>query len=142
MRHNEELLVTTTVVTNQETSITLPKRYAWSPETPELYDVTVNMGEDCVSSYFSLRKISVVRDVQGTLRFALNGRPYFMNGVLDQGYWPDTLLTPPNEEALKRDILTMKQVGFNTLRKHVKVETESFYAMCDLYGMLVWSGHA
>lgn len=110
----------------------------WSPEDPYLYDFTVRMGEDEVNSYFGLRKFSVEKDKAGTPRLFLNGRPYFHNGLLDQGYWPDGLYTAPTDEAMIYDIATMKSMGFNCLRKHIKIEPDRWYYHCDRLGMLVW----
>ncbi len=110
----------------------------WSPEDPYLYDFTVRMGEDEVNSYFGLRKFSVEKDRDGTPRLFLNGRPYFHNGLLDQGYWPDGLYTAPTDEAMIYDIATMKSMGFNCLRKHIKIEPDRWYYHCDRLGMLVW----
>lgn len=112
--------------------------YPWSPEKPCLYDLTVTDGIDTVSSYFALRKVSIDKDTSGKVRIFLNNRPYFMNGVLDQGYWPGGLMTCPSDEGLIHDITSMKELGFNTIRKHCKLETERFYYHCDRIGMLVW----
>lgn len=111
---------------------------SWSPEDPFLYDVKITLGDDTVTSYFGMRKISVGRDAKGILRFFLNNKPYFFNGLLDQGYWPESLMTPPCDEALVYDIEKQKELGYNTIRKHVKVESERFYYHCDRIGMLVW----
>ena len=99
--------------------------------------MTVTLGEDRVESYFALRKISVV-ERQGQKVLALNDRPIFLSGVLDQGYWPDGLYTAPSDEALVYDIQTMKDLGFNLLRKHIKIEPLRWYYHCDRLGMLVW----
>ena len=118
--------------------IPVPDFEAWSPEHPRLYDFTVSCGEDGVKSYFAMRKFSVEKDGEGVPRLFLNNEPYFHNGVLDQGYWPDGLYTAPTDEALQRDILTAKESGFNMLRKHIKVEPLRWYYHCDRLGMLVW----
>ena len=110
----------------------------WDPEQPKLYDFEVSAGEDAVQSYFAMRKFSVEQDNKGTPRLFLNNKPYFHNGVLDQGYWPDGLYTAPSDEALIADILAMKGMGFNTLRKHIKIESMRWYYHCDRLGMLVW----
>lgn len=109
----------------------------WSPEDPWLYAFSAVSGEDRVESYFALRDLDI-REVNGTPRLCLNGKPYFFHGVLDQGYWSDGLLTPASESAMEADILTMKKLGFNTLRKHIKVEPEWFYYTCDRLGMIVF----
>ena len=119
-------------------SIPVPDFEAWSPEHPKLYDFTVTCGEDEVGSYFAMRKFSVEKDDKGVPRLFLNNEPYFHNGLLDQGYWPDGLYTAPTDEALRRDILLAKESGFNMLRKHIKVEPLRWYYHCDRLGMLVW----
>ena len=118
--------------------IPVPKFEAWSPENPKLYGFTVSCGNDLVQSYFAMRKISVNKDREGIPRLFLNNRPYFQNGVLDQGYWPESLLTAPTDEALSFDIRIAKSMGFNMIRKHVKVEPLRWYYHCDRIGMLVW----
>lgn len=110
----------------------------WSPENPFLYDVRISYGKDEVTSYFGMRKISTDRDENGILRFFLNNKPYFFHGLLDQGYWPESLMTPPCDEALVYDIRKQKEMGYNTIRKHVKVELPRFYYHCDRIGMMVW----
>ena len=118
--------------------IPMPSFRPWSPEDPYLYSFTVTAGKDQVKSYFAMRKFSVGVDEKGAPRLCLNNRPYFMNGVLDQGYWPDGLYTPCAEEAMVCDIQTMKALGYNTLRKHAKIEPLRWYHLCDVMGMLVW----
>ena len=110
----------------------------WSPESPTLYDVDVTLGEDHVTSYTAMRSIGVGEDEGGVPRLLLNGRPYFQNGVLDQGYWPDGLYTAPSDDAMVFDIQLMKDMGFNMLRKHIKIEPLRWYYHCDRLGMLVW----
>jgi len=109
----------------------------WSPENPCLYDFVIEAGEDRVESYFAIRSLEV-KQVGQYKRLCLNGKPYFFHGLLDQGYWPDGLFTPATPECYARDILMMKKLGFNTLRKHIKVEPEEFYYQCDKLGMIVW----
>ena len=118
--------------------IPVPDFEAWSPENPKLYGFAVRCGEDEVQSYFAMRKFSVEKDAQGVPRLFLNGRPYFHNGLLDQGYWPDGLYTAPTDEALVYDIRMAKAMGYNMLRKHIKVEPARWYYHCDRLGMLVW----
>ena len=124
---------------NPEGSIEVPsdRRRLWSPEDPFLYDVKVTTpGGDEVSSYIALRRItSEIRN--GVPRICLNGKPVFLNGVLDQGYFPEGLFLPGDASAYRSDILRMKEMGFNTLRKHIKIEPEMFYYECDRLGMLV-----
>ena len=110
----------------------------WSPESPTLYDVDVTLGEDHVTSYAAMRSIGVGEDEDGVPRLLLNGRPYFQNGVLDQGYFPDGLYTAPSDDAMVFDIQLMKDMGFNMLRKHIKIEPLRWYYHCDRLGMLVW----
>ena len=109
----------------------------WSPEDPYLYDFTIEAGEDRVESYFAIRTLEI-KKVGDYPRLCLNGKPYFFHGLLDQGYWPEGLLTPPAPESYVEDILAMKKLGFNTLRKHIKIEMEEFYYQCDKLGMIVW----
>ena len=109
----------------------------WSPENPHLYSFTVTAGEDRVESYFALRTLET-KIVNGLPRLCLNGKPYFFHGLLDQGYWPDGLFTPATPEGYEQDILAVKRLGFNMLRKHIKVEPEQFYYDCDRLGMVVF----
>lgn len=125
-------------MTNEELLIPLPDFHPWSPEDPFLYTVTLQTGADNVSSYFAMRKCDIQTGPDGLPRFFLNNRPYFQAGVLDQGYWPEGLYTAPSDEALIADISRMKELGFNMLRKHAKIEPERFYYHCDRLGMLVW----
>ncbi|MGV3485590.1 MAG: glycoside hydrolase family 2 protein, partial [Planctomycetaceae bacterium] len=116
----------------------------WSPSDPHLYDLTVSIADaqgtvtDEVGSYVGIRAVGKARDEQGNLRFTLNGKPIFHWGPLDQGWWPDGLLTPPSEEAMLFDIEYLKSAGFNMIRKHIKVEPRRYYYDCDRLGMLVW----
>ena len=111
--------------------------HLWCPEDPYLYDFTVEIATDRIESYFALRSIEA-RIVNGIPRLCLNGKPYFFHGLLDQGYWPDGIYTPAAPECYADDILAMKSLGFNTLRKHIKVEAEEFYYQCDKLGMVVF----
>ena len=125
-------------IPGEPVKIKLPLPIAlWSPESPALYDFTAKYGRDVVKGYFGMRKIEKRKDKDGVLRFFLNNKPYFVLGTLDQGWWPDGLLTPPSEEAMEYDVKVLKECGFNTLRKHIKVEPLSYYAMCDRLGILV-----
>lgn len=108
----------------------------WEPAKPYLYYMTLRMGEDVVKTYFALRTIEI-KNVGDVNRVCLNGKPLFMHRVLDQGYFPDGIFTPAEEKEYERDILRMKELGLNMLRKHIKVEPECFYYYCDLHGMLV-----
>ncbi|MCI8613995.1 MAG: glycoside hydrolase family 2 [Lachnospiraceae bacterium] len=123
-------------------SFTIPEEYfhSWSPEDPFLYDVKLTFGRDQVQSYFAMRLFSIEKpeNQENTAPvFCLNHKPYFLMGVLDQGYWPDGLYTAPADEALIYDITVMKSLGFNMLRKHIKAECARWYYHCDRLGMIV-----
>ena len=109
----------------------------WTPETPHLYPVIVRNCDDAVETYFALRTIGT-KVIDGVPRLCLNGKPWFFHGLLDQGYWPDGLFLPGSPEGYSWDVKTMKSLGFNTLRKHIKIEPERFYYDCDRYGMIVF----
>ncbi|MBQ4585665.1 MAG: glycoside hydrolase family 2 [Clostridia bacterium] len=109
----------------------------WSPECPHLYNFKVKTDKDLVSSYFALRTIDV-REVDGVKRLCLNGKPYFFHGLLDQGYFSDGIYTPASPDLYRQDVQKMKDLGFNTLRKHIKIEPEWFYYECDKQGMVVF----
>lgn len=119
-------------------TIPLRKFTFWSPENPYLYDMVITVGQDRVESYFAMRKVEVRTDQDNIPRIYLNHEPYFQNGLLDQGYWPDGLYTAPSDEALIFDIQKAKELGFNMLRKHIKIEPLRWYYHCDRLGMLVW----
>lgn len=121
-----------------EAELILGSFTSWSPECPHLYGISVEAGDDRIESYFGMRKFGVGKDAKGMTRLFLNGKPYFQNGILDQGYWPESLYTPPSDEAMIYDIKTAKHLGFNMIRKHLKVECARWYAHCDHIGMLVW----
>ena len=119
------------------------KPQLWSPERPYLYFVEATLWRDGVAvdfvrSYCAFRTVEVKPDEVGVPRVHLNRAPYFVRGVLDQGYWSDGLLTAPSDDALVYDVEAMKSAGFNTLRKHIKIESERWYYHCDRIGMLVW----
>jgi len=116
----------------------LPKDFVcWTPETPQLYHFTARYGEDVVKGYFAMRKIEKRKDAKGILRYYLNNKPVFLYGTLDQGWWPDGLLTPPSDAAMAHDIQTLKDCGFNMMRKHIKVEPRRYYHLCDKLGLIV-----
>ena len=117
-------------------TVKIPSPRLWSPEDPYLYEFTLEAGEDKVQSYFALRTLEI-KQVNGIPRLCLNGKPYFLHALLDQGYWSDGIYTPASPACYEEDILAMKSLGFNTLRKHIKVEPEQFYYDCDRLGMLV-----
>ena len=118
--------------------------HVWSTTDPYLYDLevtienTANKAVDKVTGYFGMRKISLGKDANGFTRLLLNNEPLFQLGPLDQGFWPDGLYTPPTEEAMVFDLETLQSMGFNMIRKHVKVEPERWYYLCDKMGFLVW----
>ena len=109
----------------------------WSPECPYLYNFRVKSDSDLVESYFALRTIDV-QEIDGVKRLCLNGKPYFFHGLLDQGYFSDGIYTPASPDLYRQDIQKMKDLGFNTLRKHIKIEPEWFYYECDRIGMVVF----
>jgi beta-galactosidase/beta-glucuronidase len=130
-------------VVGQNFELSIPNAKLWSPESPFLYDVKVNLYSqgklvDQVKSYTAMRKISTKRDNNGIVRMQLNNKDYFHFGPLDQGWWPDGLYTAPTDEALIYDIQKTKDFGFNMIRKHVKVEPARWYTHCDRMGILVW----
>lgn len=127
----------------QELKIAIANPKLWSPESPHLYDlvVTLKSGDktvDMVSSYFAMRKIALGKDEKGITRPMLNGKFVFQVGPLDQGFWPDGIYTAPTDEALRFDIAETRRLGFNTTRKHLKVEPERWYYWCDKLGLMVW----
>ena len=113
--------------------------HPWSPESPFLYTVTATLAVgDRVESYFALRSWQAARDGRGVLRFFLNGKPILLNGLLDQGYWPQGLYTPPSDAAVVKELEQVKALGFNLLRKHAKIEPQRWYYHCDRLGLVVW----
>ena len=128
----------------KDKTVKLKNVRTWSPEDPFLYDIVIALCDedekilDVVSSYFGMRKFSIGYDDKAVPRLYLNNKPYFQTGLLDQGYWPDGGMTPPCDEAMIFDIREMKKLGFNMLRKHIKVEPRRWYYHCDRLGMIVW----
>lgn len=110
----------------------------WTPENPQLYFLNIDYGKDSFTTYFAMRHFGVGVDENGYARLTLNHEPYFMNGVLDQGYYPESLMTPPSDAAMVFDIETIKSLGFNMIRKHCKIEPMRWYFHCDRLGMIVW----
>lgn len=138
-----QAIVDTAITHIEAVTVPLPNARLWSPESPALYDfelAVMRHGQpiDQVTGYFGMRKVAVEKDSAGIYRMSLNNRPVFQYGPLDQGYWPDGIYTAPTEEALLSDIQTMKNMGFNMVRKHVKVEPQRWYYHCDRLGLLVW----
>ncbi len=124
--------------TGEEITVTLKNPKLWTPETPHIYPFTVESGSDCVHSYTALRTIDIRPGKDGKARICLNGEPYFFHGLLDQGYYPDGIYLPGNTDGYREDILRMKELGFNMLRKHIKIEPGIFYYLCDTLGMAVF----
>ncbi len=125
------------IKTNEEVSVKVDNPILWSPENPHLYNFKVKTKNDEVSSYFAMRKVSLMEH-NGHIVIALNNKPYFMKGVLDQGYYQDGLYTPSSYDDYVKDIKLVKDLGFNTIRKHIKIEPLRWYYECDKIGMLVW----
>lgn len=137
------LVTTVKVVVGEDLLLSVPNPKLWSPESPFLYDLSVKLISggvvtDSVRSYFGMRKIAMKKDDFGIIRMQLNNADYFQFGPLDQGWWPDGLYTAPTDDALKYDIIKTKELGFNVIRKHVKVEPARWYTHCDRLGILVW----
>ena len=127
VKDGEKRVYSTTAVCGAKVTLPITDAKLWTPETPNLYDITISLVQngkvvDSVKSYAAMREFSKVRDDNGHLRMTLNGEPIFMYGPLDQGWWPDGLYTAPSDEALLSDIILTKELGFNTIRKHIKVE--------------------
>ncbi|MEG2720883.1 MAG: glycoside hydrolase family 2 TIM barrel-domain containing protein, partial [Oscillospiraceae bacterium] len=138
---NEELLLEKEISNDED--ILMPKFICWCPENPKLYDIKLEVYKDdilcdSIKSYFGMRKFAVQNDKYGVARLFLNNEPYFQKGLLDQGYWCDGGMTSPTDEAMIFDISEMKRLGFNMLRKHIKVEPLRWYYHCDRLGMIVW----
>ncbi len=131
-------------IADSSLSVRIPKAKRWTPESPHLYDITIELLDagggvvDRVESYAAMREVGVRRGPAGHVRMTLNGKVIFHYGPLDQGWWPDGLLTPPSDEAMRYDVDFLKKSGFNMIRKHIKIEPRRFYSYCDRVGMLVW----
>ena len=143
VKDGAKIVASAKAASGQSFEMIIPDVRLWSPETPFLYDMEVTLYSkgkivDQVKSYCAMRKISSRRDAYGIVRMQLNNRDYFHFGPLDQGWWPDGLYTAPTDEALAFDIVKTKELGFNMIRKHVKVEPARWYMHCDRVGILVW----
>lgn len=138
-----KLLAIGKAMVTEDLNIHVPNVCLWTPDTPFLYDLEVDLYSngkkvDKVQSYCAMRKISFARDSEGVMRLQLNNKTLFHMGMLDQGWWPDGLYTAPSDEALISDIIRAKNLGYNMLRKHIKVEPDRWYMHCDRLGLLVW----
>ena len=143
VKDGDKVVCATKVVCGTRATLPIKEAKLWSPETPHLYDLNITLEQggkvvDSAKSYAALRKFSTERDNMGHLRMTLNGEPIFMYGPLDQGWWPDGLYTAPTDEALLSDVILTKELGFNTIRKHIKVEPARWYYHCDREGIIVW----
>jgi len=143
MSHPNKTLSVQTVAPGKPVNLTIDNPQLWSPESPYLYGLNIRIlrggkNIDVVSGYFGMRKISLERGSDGRMRIYLNNKFVFQNGPLDQGFWPDGIYTPPTPAAMRYDLEQLKAMGFNMLRKHVKVEPRIFYRQADEIGLLVW----
>ncbi|MHA1385260.1 MAG: glycoside hydrolase family 2 protein [Candidatus Helarchaeota archaeon] len=143
VRDDDKEVISTSGNADQDFILRILNPKLWSPDNPFLYDLIIKLERegmilDEVASYFGMRKIGLRKDENGIIRIELNNKPIFQYGTLDQGYWPDGLYTAPTDEALRYDIEITKKLGFNMIRKHVKVEPARWYYYCDKLGMLVW----
>ena len=118
-------------------NVPIPDPVLWTPENPYLYHMTIRRGSDTVRSYFALRELSI-ESIDGICRILLNGKPYFFHGLLDQGYWKSGICLPDSDDGYETDILFAKSLGFNMLRKHIRIEPLPFYEACDRLGMIVF----
>jgi len=137
VRHGADIVASGEALVGKTLTLTIADPELWEPEHPFLYDAQIAVGDDKVDTYFGMRKASLLRDGQW-YRLAFNNRFLFQMGPLDQGFWPDGIYTAPSDEALMNDIVVMKQMGFNMVRKHIKVEPRRWYYWCDRLGLMVW----
>ena len=134
---SDEIIKKVKINTNSENILSMPDPRLWTPEDPFLYDLKVSTTDDSVASYFGMRSVSLEPGPAGRDRLMLNKKPVFLNGPLDQGYWPESGMTPPCDDAIIFDLQGMKDLGFNTIRKHIKVEPRRWYYHADRLGLLV-----
>ncbi len=125
------------ITSGKNYTIPLESVHPWSPEDPFLYQLFIQTEDETIKSYFAMRKFSSGRDSHGKIRFLLNGKPAFISGVLDQGYTPDGWMTYPSEDMMRYELTKLKEMGFNMVRKHIKVECRRWYSLCDQLGLLV-----
>ncbi len=136
--------VATNSANGDEVTLTVPDAKLWSPKSPHLYEVELTLAApdgkvvDKVKSYAGIRTVGTAKNKKGNLVLTLNGEPIFHWGPLDQGWWPDGLLTPPSDEAMLSDVEFLRDAGFNMIRKHIKVEPRRYYYHCDRLGMMLW----
>lgn len=138
-----QLVLAKSFLSNSEIVLDIPSPKLWSPESPNLYQMELSLLKngkllDQVDSYFAMREVSIIKDENGYQRIQLNNKTIFQYGTLDQGWWPDGLLTPPSTEAMRYDMEILKKMGFNMLRKHIKVEPSLYYYYADSLGLLLW----
>jgi beta-galactosidase/beta-glucuronidase len=138
VRDGDRVVATESGAAGSPIRLPIPDPHPWTLDDPHLYDLEIAAGDDVVTSYAAMRSLGIGPDARGRRRFLLNGEPVWHLGVLDQGYWPDGLLTAPSDAAMVHDISAMKDLGFTMLRKHVKIEPLRWYHHCDRLGMLVW----
>lgn len=143
VKFNDSLIIKESFKANKNVTINIPNPNLWSPEFPNLYDIGIQVVRngntlDKFNSYFAMRKIALGEDEYGYTKLFLNNKELFNWGTLDQGWWPDGLLTPPTEEAMVYDMKVVKDLGFNTIRKHLKVEPALYYYNADKLGLLLW----
>ena len=136
IKEAEKIVYSDTVGKNA--TIKFDNIHPWSVDDPFLYDIYINNFEDFISSYFAFRKVSIYTDKDNHKLIALNNKPIFNKGVLDQGYYSDGIFTPASYQQIEDDIIMLKEMGFNTIRKHIKIEPEIFYYLCDKHGILLW----
>jgi hypothetical protein len=139
----DKIIVSGKYPISDKITINIPNPVLWTPETPKLYAIDIelikkNTTIDRVGSYFAMREVSSQKDENGYNRIFLNNKPIFQYGTLDQGWWPDGLLTPPSAEAMLWDMVQLKNMGFNTIRKHIKVEPDLYYYYADSLGLMLW----
>lgn len=135
---SQKVIKTAKTRAGRSVTVKMPEDFKlWSPDAPNLYAFTAKCGADKIEGYFAMRKFGKIKDANGHWRFALNNKEFFVLGTLDQGWWPDGLLTPPSEDAMIFDIMTLKNAGYNTMRKHIKVEPRRYYALCDKIGLVL-----